>query len=240
MNVAVDSGNTFSKIGWFSGEKLVRFETGLSFEELIHAIRLDIPERIIYSSVNLSTEVFADSLGIKVPLVDLTGATPVPLLKDYETPLTLGADRVAAAVGAHSLFPETDLAVIDMGTCITYDLVDKERIFRGGMISPGMKMRFNALHTFTRRLPLIEPVNNPVLIGRSTQQAIQSGVINVMVSEIEGIIERYRHERPALRVVACGGDASFFESKLKHPIFVVPELVLLGLNRILLYNVALQ
>jgi type III pantothenate kinase len=194
----------------------------------------------MYSSVNRSVDEFRDALQIEVPVLNLSGTTQVPLAKDYDTPETLGADRVAAAVGANWLVPESDLVVIDMGTCITYDLVDKQGIFRGGLISPGMKMRFNALHTFTRRLPLVEPKSDPVLIGKSTLQAIQSGVINGMIAEIDGIIERYRHEKPTLRVVTCGGDAPFFESKLKHPIFAVPELVLIGLNRILLYNVALQ
>jgi type III pantothenate kinase len=240
MNIVVDSGNTYSKVAWFSGDQLVSYRTGLEFEELIVSIRSDIPERIMYSSVNRSVDEFRDALQIEVPVLNLSGTTQVPLAKDYDTPETLGADRVAAAVGANWLVPESDLVVIDMGTCITYDLVDKQGIFRGGLISPGMKMRFNALHTFTRRLPLVEPKSDPVLIGKSTLQAIQSGVINGMIAEIDGIIERYRHEKPTLRVVTCGGDAPFFESKLKHPIFAVPELVLIGLNRILLYNVALQ
>jgi type III pantothenate kinase len=240
MNIVVDSGNTYSKVAWFSGDQLVSYRTGLEFEELIVSIRSDIPERIMYSSVNRSVDEFRDALQIEVPVLNLSGTTQVPLAKDYDTPETLGADRVAAAVGANWLVPESDLVVIDMGTCITYDLVDKQGIFRGGLISPGMKMRFNALHTFTRRLPLVEPKSDPVLIGKSTLQAIQSGVINGMIAEINGIIERYRHEKPTLRVVTCGGDAPFFESKLKHPIFAVPELVLIGLNRILLYNVALQ
>ena len=127
-----------------------------------------------------------------------------------------------------------------MLTLITYELLDKNGVFQGGLISPGMRMRFSALHTFTKRLPLVEPENDSVFIGKSTLQSMQSGVVNGILAEIEGIIERYRHETSTLCVVTCGGDAPFFESKLKHPIFAVPELVLIGLNRILLYNVALQ
>jgi len=240
MNIVVDSGNTYSKVGWFSGDKLIRYQFGLRFEELIVSIRSDVPERIAYSSVSRSSEEFKNALKLDIPFLDLTGSTSIPLGINYETPDTLGADRVAAAVGANWLFPNENLVVIDMGTCITYDLINSDGIFHGGLISPGMKMRFSALHTFTKRLPLAEPNPNPLFIGKSTLKCLQSGVIYGILAEIEGIIEKYRHETSTLRVVTCGGDAPFFESKLKHPIFAVPELVLIGLNRILLHNVALQ
>lgn len=240
MNIVVDSGNTYSKIGWFSDDELIRYEIRLSFEELLHYIRSEIPERIMYSSVSRPVEDFREALAVDVPVFNLSGETPVPIIKNYDTPETLGADRVAAAVGAMWLHPGKDLVVIDMGTCITYDLVDQNGTFEGGLISPGVRMRFNALHTFTKRLPLIEPQINPVLIGKSTRAAIESGVMNGVLAELEGIIDRYRHKKPTLCVVICGGDAAFFESNLKHPIFAVPELVLIGLNRILKYNVALQ
>jgi type III pantothenate kinase len=165
---------------------------------------------------------------------------PVPLVKDYDTPETLGADRVAAAVGATVLFPDEELVVIDMGTCITYDYVDRREHFQGGLISPGMRMRFQAMHTFTLRLPLIEAIEVPSLIGKSTRHAMQSGVMNGLIAEINGIVDAYRSQSPNCRVVLCGGDVPFFESLLKPPIFVVSELVLIGLNRILQYNVALQ
>ncbi|WP_414617654.1 type III pantothenate kinase [Dyadobacter sp. 32] len=240
MNIVVDSGNTYSKVGWFLGNKLIRYEVGLGFEELLAAIRSDIPERIMYSSVSRPVAEFTSALNAEVSIMELSSNTPVPLDKDYETPETLGADRVAAAVGANWLFPEHDAIVIDMGTCITYDMVDKTGRFYGGLISPGMRMRFKALHSFTKRLPLLEPREDAVFIGKNTFQAMQSGVMNGILAEMQGIIERYRHENPALCVVTCGGDAPFFETKLKHPIFAVPELVLVGLNRILLHNVALQ
>ena len=240
MNVVVDSGNTYSKIGWFSDDQLVRYETRLSFMELIELIRAELPERIMYSSVNRSLDEFLVALDRNLAVHNLTGLTPVPIRKDYETPHTLGADRVAAACGASWMFPGKDVLVIDMGTSITYDLVDREGVFRGGLISPGVRMRFNALHTFTKRLPLFDPEIEPEFIGKSTKNAIQSGVMNGTLAEIEGIIERYRNEIQSLCVVICGGDVPFFESSLKPPIFAVPELVLIGLNRILTYNVSLQ
>jgi type III pantothenate kinase len=240
MNIVVDSGNTFSKIGWFEGEKLIRYTTRLSFPDLMQQIKSEVPECIMYSSVGLSIEAFREALGPTFKIFDLSPQTPLPISKNYETPSTLGADRIAACVGANFLFPDEDLIVIDMGTCITYDLIDKSAVFQGGIISPGVKMRFNAMHSFTKRLPLVEPEKAPVFIGKSTSQAMQSGVMNGVLAEMEGIIERYRHKSPGMRVVLCGGDAAFFESSLKPPIFAVPELVLIGLNRILTYNVSLQ
>ena len=240
MNIAVDSGNTYSKIGWFDEDKLIRYQTRLIWPDLVKEIQNNIPDQIIYSSVNKHVEEFVEALGIKVPVLDLSASTPVPIKKEYKTPQTLGADRVAAAVGAHWLFPETDLVVIDMGTCITYDLVDRTGAFQGGLITPGVKMRFAALHSFTKRLPLFEPVISPDFVGKSTKEAMQSGVMNGVLAEIEGIIDRYRHISPSLSVIICGGDIPFFESSLKPAIFAVPELVLIGLNRILRYNVALQ
>lgn len=240
MNIVVDSGNTYSKIGWFDGEKLIRYTTHLEFPELIRNIRETEPACLLYSSVSRTREEFQEALGESLNIIALTPDTPLPIGKNYDTPQTLGADRIAAAAGANHLYPSEDLLVIDMGTCITYDLIDCNAVFQGGLISPGVRMRFNAMHTFTKRLPLFEPEQGPDLIGKSTRQAMQSGVMNGTLAEIEGIIERYRHKYPSLRVVLCGGDAAFFESSLKPPIFAVPELVLIGLNRILIYNVSLQ
>lgn len=240
MNIVVDSGNTFSKIGWFEGEKLIRYTTHLEFPELIRNVQAEMPEYLFFSSVGRTQEEFEEALGESVQVMGLMPDTPLPITRHYDTPQTLGADRIAAAAGANYLFPGEDLVVIDMGTCITYDLIDRNAAFQGGLISPGVRMRFNAMHTFTKRLPLFEPEKEPDLIGKSTRQAMQSGVMNGTLAEIEGIIERYRHNYPTLRVVLCGGDAAFFESSLKPPIFAVPELVLIGLNRILTYNVSLQ
>lgn len=240
MNAVIDSGNTFSKIGWFENEKLLEYTTRLTFPELVSAIRENTPENILFSSVSTSHSEFIDALGLPVPVMTLAPETLLPIKKHYDTPQTLGADRIAAAAGANFLYPSENVVVIDMGTCITYDLIDREATFQGGLISPGMKMRFRAMHTFTKRLPLIEPEENPALIGKSTRDAMLSGVMNGLLAEIDGIIERYRHSYPDLRVVLCGGDAPLFESRLKPAIFAVPELVLIGLNRILTYNVSLR
>ncbi len=240
MNIVVDSGNTFSKIGWFEQGKLLDCRYGLLFNELTEIINASesIPDSILYSSVGTPVEVFREHLQLQVPVLHLTHTMPVPLGKNYQTPETLGVDRIAAATGAVTVCGHGNVLVIDMGTCITCDYVDSNEVFQGGMIIPGMRMRFKAMHTFTARLPLVEATLRPELIGKSTASCMQSGVMNGIISEINGIIEIFRINYPDCNVVICGGDLSFFENHIKPPIFAVPELVLIGLNRILQYNVA--
>lgn len=238
MNLVIDSGNTYSKTGLFDGLLLIETRWRLTFDELISYVKLHCPSQLIISSVSHSE---AQLQALFAPythqIILLTASTPVPIQKLYDTPHTLGADRVAAAVGAKVMFPEKDCLVIDMGTCITYDLVDKANNFHGGVISPGLRMRFKAMNSFTQRLPLVEPSENlPSLIGKNTIHAMQSGVMNGLVAELNGIIEQYQDISLDFQTLLCGGDAHFFESRIKTPIFVVPELVLIGLNRILHYN----
>jgi len=240
MNLVVDTGNTFSKIGWFEGDELRRHESRLTFPELLEAIRSATVERVIFSSVSREVEKIRPAFQPNVPILVLSSQTPVPIPKEYDTPHTLGADRIAAAVGAVEVFPNQDRLVIDMGTCITYDLVDRAGRFQGGAISPGMRMRFKAMHSFTHRLPLVEPESEVPLVGKSTRQSMLSGVMNGLAAELNGFVAAHRATAPDCRVVLCGGDAPYFASKFQLPVSVVPELVLIGLNRILNYNVDLQ
>jgi len=162
---------------------------------------------------------------------------PIPLQIDYATTDTLGVDRLAAACGAWSLFPGRSSLVIDIGTCINYEFVESGGRYKGGAISPGIRMRFEAMHRHTAQLPMAEPLASVPTIGDSTITCLQSGVMNGVFEEIKGIISRYQRDYPGIGVILCGGDAHFFENNLKPFIFVAPELVLIGLNSILLHNV---
>lgn len=239
-SLAVDLGNTFAKTGLFDADgQLAEVRRKLTPDDLAAYLAETRPGRTIISSTALSGEELTARFGhLTGFLLVLSPSTPVPVEKLYDTPQTLGADRVAAAVGARSLFPERNCLVIDMGTCITYDYVDNRDRFHGGLISPGLRMRFRAMHSFTQRLPLVEPPEVlPALVGKSTVHAMQSGVLYGLIAEVGGIIDQYRSIYPDFQVVLCGGDAPFFESRLKEPIFAAPELVLLGLHRILNHNV---
>jgi type III pantothenate kinase len=164
---------------------------------------------------------------------------PLPIQINYKTPETLGVDRIAAVCGAIDIFPNRSSLVIDAGTAITYDFIDGHGNYEGGAISPGIEMRFEALHTFTERLPLVTKNGDLTLIGNSTETCIRSGVLNGVVAEMEGIINNYKQLYPDLGVVLCGGNSFFFENRLKPTIFATPDLVLSGLNRILLHNAVL-
>ena len=242
MNLSIDLGNTYAKTGVFSEGKLVETNWKLSYSELVNYVQSVHPQRIMVSSVSYSEEQLKEEFSkITTDICLLKSTTPVPLIKLYDTPETLGADRVAAAIGAKVLYPNNNCLVIDMGTCITYDLVDADDNFHGGIISPGVRMRFKAMNTFTKRLPLLEPDGIPdgipELIGKNTKHAMQSGVMNGLLAEINGLIEAYGKVLTNINVIFCGGDASYFANRIKNPNFVVPELVLIGLNRILEYNV---
>lgn len=238
MNLVVDYGNTSAKVAIFDQSKLVEKLTFTSKEELQRLLLASTAENFIVSSVNADAAQICDwAVHAKQKFV-LTHKLPLPITLLYSTPHTLGVDRIAGACGAVQLFPGFNCLVIDTGTCITYDFTDEKGNYHGGGISPGLMMRFKAVHTFTARLPLVNPTDAPELIGNSTETSIQSGIIYGMMEEIEGIIERYRTNYPDLKVILCGGDAAFFENKLKASIFASPDLVLFGLNSVLIHNVA--
>jgi type III pantothenate kinase len=238
MNAVIDIGNTFVKLGFFEGDTLVHSFDRLNQEEALKHCATFGPEHVIFSSVSVLTQDWIQALAqISSRVFNLDATLPVPLINHYETPETLGTDRLAASVGAKVLYPADACLTINMGTCITYDYMDAHNNYWGGSISPGLRMRLRAMHTFTSRLPLLEPSESSVgLTGRNTRDAMLSGAINGMAAELDGIIESYRQQEGSLRILGCGGDAAYFERRIKAPIFVVSKLVLIGLNRILQYN----
>jgi len=236
MNLVVDYGNSSAKVGIFDQHTLIRKEVFARKEDLLSFVQNFSGESFIISSVNVDSKPILSISPIKKKF-ELKPGLPLPIKNLYKTPDTLGADRIAGVCGAHQRFPKTPCLVIDVGTCITYDFIDGDGNFLGGGISPGLSMRFQAMHSFTARLPLVAPADNPELIGNSTESCMQSGVIHGLLSELDGIIGRYQQKFEGLKVILSGGDTGFFENKLKASIFAGPELVLSGLNSILLYNV---
>jgi type III pantothenate kinase len=239
MNLVVDSGNTRIKVGLFKDRELILKESFLNLTELKKFMLANSADHLLVSSVNHdSNEIlsWSTSTGKKI---SLTSLLPLPIQLAYQTPQTLGVDRLAAVCGAQDLFPNRNCLIIDAGTCINYELLDAQNVYHGGAISPGISMRFEAMHTFTARLPLVTANENVGLIGNTTATCLQSGVMNGVLEEVRGIIKQYQLLYPELTVILCGGDYPFFENRLKPAIFVAPELVLIGLNRILRYHVEL-
>ncbi len=235
MNLAIDCGNTRFKAGIFSGTHLEKKFIFPDTDELHKFLSGHSFENVMVSSVGMpGDQILAWARANRKFLLSTSLSLPVTIR--YKTPETLGVDRIAAVCGALDLVPDQDCLVIDAGTCITYDFVDRNKNYHGGAISPGIEMRFKALHTFTERLPLVKAAKSEKLIGDSTESCIRSGVLNGVLAEMEGTIEKYKTEYPGLGVVLCGGDILFFENNLKPPIFATPDLVLSGVNRILLHN----
>ena len=244
--LTLDIGNTAVKYGCFEAAVLQETATSQVKDQLLAAIRRLQPHHAVVSSVAEPTTEWAAVLRkeLRGTVLEFNPATtPLPLHNAYATPHTLGADRLAAAVGAAWLRPGHDTLIVDAGTAIKCDLVEGGHTFWGGSIAPGLSMRFRALHAFTGRLPLAgmpEDITAAVpLIGNDTLSAIRSGVLNGTVAEVNSFIASYQQRYPALGVILAGGDAPFFQPRLKGRIFGIPELVLIGLHRILAYNVEL-
>jgi type III pantothenate kinase len=237
MNLVIDNGNSRIKVATFSNQDLVKKITFHAVDEFRAFLNSNQFVCTIISSVGIPSEEISSWVNAGRKFL-LSHSLPVPVKILYKTPETLGVDRIAAVCGAMDLFPSNDCLVIDAGTCITYDFVDEKMNYHGGAISPGINMRFEAMYTFTKRLPLVSAAPEK-MIGDSTESSMRSGVMNGVLNEVEGFINKYRMEYPDMRVVLCGGDTSFFENNLKPTIFAAPDLVLNGLNRILVYNASL-
>ncbi|MCI1188282.1 type III pantothenate kinase [Hymenobacter sp. DH14] len=241
--LALDIGNTAVKAGAFDGPLLREMAAGLTAQQVRELVQRWQPQHVVVASVAEAAVLVVEDLRDLVPgeiLAFSPATTLVPLRNAYATPHSLGADRLAAAVGAAKLRPGRDTLVIDAGTALKFDLVTADETYHGGSIAPGLRMRLQALHAFTGRLPLLElpPADATIpLVGDSTTGSLLSGVVNGTVAEIEGLLAQYQQQHPGLGVVLTGGDAAFLAARLPKCIFVVPELVLLGLNRILAYHV---
>lgn len=236
MNLIIDIGNTLIKFALFQEQTLL-FQGKGSIKELEDFMVSHPFDEVIISSVVEGNEVKnLIQKSFNKEILELSYLTKIPITNKYLTPKTLGDDRLANGVAAYSLFPKKNSLVIDAGTCIKFDSISSKGEYFGGGISPGLKMRFKALNHFTGKLPMLNPKNNPTLIGKSSEESIFSGVVNGTVAEIEGITDRYRQVYENLTVILTGGDASFFDKELKSNIFVEPNLTLIGLNEILIYN----
>ena len=241
MNLVVDIGNSRVKAGVFDGGNLIHYQVFTvhqtsELKKILHSFP-SIRFAIVSSVLSHSKEI-QNTLVNKVNCVEFNFNTQVPLINKYQTPESLGQDRLAGAVGALMRFPHSNCLIIDAGTCIKYDFVSAQGEYFGGAISPGLEMRFRALNILTDRLPLLtQDLNFNELVGNSTKNSILSGVQNGSMEEIKGIINRYRTQYPNLKCVLTGGDWQFFENGLKNSIFAAPYLLLEGLNEILLYHV---
>ena len=214
MNLCIDIGNTSAKIGFFDQDKLIDVKQNVTDRGIVKIVAESEPAHLMIGSVRKGIGKLLNNCKKKADTKILDYLTPIPILNQYESPETLGVDRIASMVGAWFLYPGKACLVIDLGTCITFDFLDSQGVYHGGAISPGLKMRLMAMHKFTSGLPLISPKGRSELIGKTTAQCMQSGAINGTAAELESIIDRYKQFFEDLNIIFCGGDAIFFTDEV--------------------------
>ena len=239
MNLVVDIGNTRIKLAVFENQKLVideKIASGIFLSKVKELFETfpKIDNAIISSVKKLDKEVEVLSLFCKVHV--LTNNSKTPFKNSYATPQSLGVDRIALVTAAFYNNPHKNTLIIDAGTCITYDIINDYNEYLGGAISPGLLMRYKAMHNQTDGLPLLHPKELMDFIGNTTQSSMHSGVINGTVKEVDGVIEQYKLRFKDLTVILTGGDAHFFAKRLKNSIFANSKFLLEGLNYLLEYN----
>lgn len=240
MNLVIDVGNTKVKLAVFNKQKLVKkaSATHENFLKKIDSFYKETPniEYAIISSVGNISKADLKLLKSQFKLLVLNSSTKIPFKNCYETPSTLGVDRMALVSGSIKKYADKNVLIIDAGTCVTYDFITDKNEYLGGAISPGIKMRYNALHTLTANLPLLEAKHPKYLIGKSTSESMHSGIINGILKEIDGIIDEYEKKYQDLTVILTGGDTKFLSKQLKSSIFANSNFLLEGLNFILEFN----
>ena len=238
MNLIVDIGNSSTKLAIYkdgikiSGSKINEF----SCEELEKVLSGAKIKGAIVSSVKKLPPFIYDLLFANIPYVHvLSYKSRLPFKIEYETPQTLGSDRIAAVAGAYNRFCGENVLIIDSGTAITFDFLFGE-FYKGGNISPGIDMRFRALNKFTGKLPLLEKSSVYSFPGRNTTDAILAGVIAGVTYEINEYIRTFKKEHKDIKVITNWRRWNFLKDKLIHQIFYLPDIVIDGLNYILEYN----
>ena len=240
MYLIVDVGNSRAKVVVWEDDRVVYQTVAESLDE-------DILSDIVAHYRHIAAAIISTTRGdgaqlkalveryVERVLLFAPAHTPIPIKNGYHTPNTLGADRLAAAVGAWAMSPESDVMVVDFGTAITIDYVVNGE-FLGGNISPGVTTRFRALADYTACLPLCEPTEEVLEYGRTTKEAIEQGVMRGVEHEIRGYVEAFSKENDKNRIIFTGGDAKYFVKRIKNTIFADCEPLIFGLTTILKYN----
>ena len=240
MNLVIDAGNTYVKLAIFD-RNILKEKNVIAYEDfnvVLKEVLETYPdlENAIIASVGRFNSDMMSSLGSDLNILELSHNLKFPFENTYETPLTLGVDRIALVCAALDQFPNNNVLVIDAGTCITYDFINLKNQYLGGAISPGIRLRYKSLNDFTANLPLLHTEMPISITGNSTQQSIHSGVVYGVLKEIDGVIEEYADNYSDLTVILTGGDAKFLSNQLKNSIFANSNFLLEGLNFILEYN----
>jgi len=240
MNLIMDIGNTATKLAVFQSDKMIQVQTVATTNMLaeVEALlkKFSRVKHGLLSSVKMIDDLELKRLQKLLPIKILDVSFQLPFKNAYDTPHTLGVDRLALMAAAVHQYSKRNVLVIDAGSCVTYDFMDSNQNYLGGAISPGVEMRYKALETFTSNLPLLEKTPPNQRIGSSTEASIHSGVIHGLLHEMEGTIKEYQNKYPDLTVILTGGDTDFLCKQFKISIFANSNFLLEGLNFLLEFN----
>ena len=241
MILTVDVGNSRIKAAVFENNSTIadyvfyNNELATTIQKILNDHQ-KITQIIVASVGNNQKQTFLNfEKNIKVTFISHENL--FPFNNKYETPLTLGVDRMVLAAGAVLSYPNQNRLVIDAGTCITYDFVDHQNNYLGGAIAPGLRLRYEALHNYTAKLPLLSLTSCENFIGMSTDKAIHSGVVYGCVYEIDGFIDAYKSQYSNFIIILTGGDADFLAKRLKNTIFANSNFLLESLNHLYQYSI---
>ena len=240
MNLIIDIGNTAVKLAVFQLDKIIEVRTVLAKEMVLEVETLvekfsEIQQGLL-STVRTIDNTEMETLQKLLPLKILEASFKLPFKNSYDTPLSLGVDRLALMSAAVKRYPNKNVLVVDAGSCITYDFMDANQNYLGGAISPGVEMRYKSLEAFTSNLPLLKKSTPNHYIGSSTKASIHSGIVCGVLHEIEGSIKQYQNKYSDLTVILTGGDADFLCKQFKISIFAHSNFLLEGLNFLLEFN----
>lgn len=237
MNLIVEIGNTRLKVLVFEKdtirfEKKIALDTGdFSIEELKS---FDVKKAILSGSGDMEHKWILE-LKTQFPFIQLFNKSSIKSIQyKYQTPETLGNDRVLNGYAASKIFPKQSNLIIDCGTCLTFSFIDSENVFWGGSISPGLKMRAISMHKYTQKLPFVDTKEDFFsVMGFNTEESLKSGLYIGLQAEIEYRIAYFLEKFNEINIILTGGDAHFFENRLKNKIFADSNLTFKGLNYIL-------
>jgi type III pantothenate kinase len=241
MILAVDVGNTRIKAAVFEDSTLLesfvflKIELEKSIQNILEKYQ-NTTHLVVASVSDVEKQAFIGFADV-VNIHFVSQTDSYPFVNDYETPQTLGIDRMVLAAGATLQYPNQNRLVIDAGTCVTYDFIDEKDNYLGGAISPGLRLRYEALHNYTAKLPLLTFENPKHFLGKSTAESIHSGVVNGLVYEIDGFIEEYKAQYSKFIIILTGGDSEILAKRLKNTIFANSNFLLESLNQTFQYKI---
>ena len=241
MYLIVDLGNTLAKFFLYNKDQCIikQSVTLEQFDDMAQSLISNYPdiEGLIYSDVSNQADDFFEKFSAQFPLIAVDSQMRLPFENSYESPNSLGSDRIVLVAAACKSHPNTNVLIIDLGSCITYDFLDAHNCYHGGAISPGFEMRYKSMHHYTGNLPLLEAKKSENPTGKNTDQAIHAGIYFGILDEINARIRYYDHKYDSLTVILTGGDANKLPKTLKNSIFAHSSFLAEGMFHLLKLNI---